>query len=516
MDEKELDQNEEFDLDSILNEFHSQEDGEPDAPDLETILEDLSPKEEVPEESADPEEVLPQPEEADPEAAADSAETPSEDESTPEEVPEETAPAEEASEESAPAEEAEVEDETPSEAVPEDAAEKASEESEAETAESPEEAPSQPHLHYDPQADLRELKRKLVAGPEKRYYHLTELGVGKLQLAILVNLILVFLCTVGAVYFAAGKVPESRMRFLIFSQVLAMLVSGLLGLNLITDGFGELLKGRFSINTMLSLTFLACIADGFFSLKDLRVPCCCGFCLEMVFALSARCQQRNMEMGQLDTLRKASRLHSLVRVADYKDGQPGFLRSQGRLEDFMDRYQLSSGPQKLQSFYAFFSFLLCLGIAVLAGMLHGPSMAVQILATSLLVAVPASFFIALTRPAAILERRLHMVGAVLCGWSGVKTLSGKAAFPVTDSDLFPLGSTKLNGIKFYSDRDPDMIVSYTSSLVIESGSGLIPIFNQLMTSRGVVANPVYNFRVYEGGGIGGVTLRNTTSLKMPR
>ena len=232
----------------------------------------------------------------------------------------------------------------------------------------------------------------------------------------------------------------------------------------------------------------------------------------MIFALSARCQQRNMEMGQLDTLRKASKLHSLVRMADYKDGEAGLLRSQGRLEDFMDRYQVSSGPGKLQSFYAFFSFLLCLGIAAVAGMLHGISMAVQILATSLLVAVPASFFIALTRPAAILERRLHMVGAVICGWAGVKGLTGKAAFPVTDSDLFPLGSTKLNGIKFYSDRDPDMIVSYTSSLVIEAGSGLIPIFNQLMTSRGVVANPVYIFRVYEGGGIGGEVCGETVLL----
>ena len=39
----------------------------------------------------------------------------------------------------------------------------------------------------------------------------------------------------------------------------------------------------------------------------------------------------------------------------------------------------------------------------------------QILATSLLVAVPASFFISYTRPMEVLEKRLHMVGTVLCG-----------------------------------------------------------------------------------------------------
>ena len=46
---------------------------------------------------------------------------------------------------------------------------------------------------------------------------------------------------------------------------------------------------------------------------------------------------------------------------------------------------------------------------------------------------------------AVLEKRLHMVGTVLCGWEGVKGLSGKAVFPLRDEDLFPLGSTKLNG-----------------------------------------------------------------------
>ena len=159
--------------------------------------------------------------------------------------------------------------------------------------------------------------------------------------------------------------------------------------------------------------------------------------------------------------------------------------------------------RKLQSFYAFISFLICIAISVLAGIFHGLSMAIQILATSMLVAVPASFFVALTRPAAILERRLHMVGAVFCGWSGVRGLLGKAIFPLQDSDLFPKGSTKLSGIKFYSDRDPDMIVSYTASLILEAGGGLVPIFEQLMNSRGVITNPVHDFTRYDNGGIGG-------------
>ena len=59
------------------------------------------------------------------------------------------------------------------------------------------EAPQQPQtppITFDPHQRLRELKKKLVAGPEKRYYELTELGIGKLQIGILLNLVIVLLC----------------------------------------------------------------------------------------------------------------------------------------------------------------------------------------------------------------------------------------------------------------------------------------------------------------------------------
>ena len=51
-------------------------------------------------------------------------------------------------------------------------------------------------------------------------------------------------------------------------------------------------------------------------------------------------------------------------------------------------------------------------------------------------------------------------GTVICGWQGVTKLRGKACFPLTDEDLFPMGSTKLNGVKFYGNREPEQILSY--------------------------------------------------------
>ena len=360
-----------------------------------------------------------------------------------------------------------------------------------------------PPILFAPHSRLRELKKQLVAGPEKRYYELSEIGTGKLQMALLLNVIVVLICGAVTTMFALNMVPENRLRLVIFSQVLAMMVSALLGSHLMIDAIADLLKGRFTVNTLLTITFAACMVDGVFCLMDLRIPCCAAFSLEMTMALWARLQKRNTEMAQLDTMRKAVRLNGIIKVDDFYEGKDGLLRKDGQVSDFMDNYTKPSTPEVIQSIYAAIALLACIGIAAFAGMLHGVSMAVQIFSTSLLVAVPASFFIAISRPMAILETRLHMVGTVLCGWAGVRDLVGKAVFPLKDQDLFPQGSMKLNGVKFYGDRNPDEIVSYTASVISVCGGGLVPVFQNLLKSRNGKLKKVETFRNYGEGGIGG-------------
>ena len=61
--------------------------------------------------------------------------------------------------------------------------------------------PPQP-IVFRPRSRLRELKRQLVAGPEKRYYELAEIGLGKLQVAI-------FLCFI-VVLITISRIRSSR------------------------------------------------------------------------------------------------------------------------------------------------------------------------------------------------------------------------------------------------------------------------------------------------------------------
>ena len=467
-------ESQEFDLDDILREFH-------DDPDED--VKDTASEEELDVDVLLVEEVSsPAPEQSEaPETAEAPEETPDpvSDDATVRFDPAEALPQEAA--EAAPSDDTKAIDDLIAEAL-------AGGNSGAPAPEASEE-PQTPPIPFDPHQRLRELKKKLVAGPEKRYYELTELGIGKLQIGILLNLVIVLLCAGVTTLLALDMVPENRMR--------------LLGSHLMLDGLGSLFKGRFNLNSLLAFTFTACCVDAASCLVEVRVPCCAAFCLEMTMAMAARCQRRSTEMGQMDTLRKAVRLKGITKISDYYGGMPGLVRGEAEVEDFMDTYSLPSAPEKVQGVYALLSLLICIGIAVFAGMLHGISLGVQILATSLLVAVPASFFISYTRPMAVLEKRLHMVGTVLCGWEGVKGLSGKAAFPLRDEDLFPLGSTKLNGVKFYGRRSPDEVVALTASLITAAGGGLVPVFQQLMKNRNVEAHPVKNFQNYGTGGIGG-------------
>jgi hypothetical protein len=86
----------------------------------------------------------------------------------------------------------------------------------------------------------------------------------------------------------------------------------------------------------------------------------------------------------------------------------------------------------------------------------------------------------------------------------VQTLSGKPSFPVTDRDLFPLGAIKLNGVKFFGEREPEDVIACAAALMRENGGGLEPVFTQLLKSRGGPMLAVEELTLYPSGGVGGV------------
>jgi hypothetical protein len=170
----------------------------------------------------------------------------------------------------------------------------------------------------------------------------------------------------------------------------------------------------------------------------------------------------------------------------------------------MDHYEQTSTPKKLLNWYSLAVFVVSVVLGVVGGLLHGISIGIQVCCAAMLVGMPATALICTDRPMAILEKRLHKLGTVLCGWQGVKAASARAAVALNDKDLFPAGSVKLNGVKFYGDRDPDLIVSYATALICANGGTLESLFTQLRQARGGLIYTVENFQYYPNGGVGGV------------
>lgn len=358
--------------------------------------------------------------------------------------------------------------------------------------------PPQP-IAFRPRSRLRELKRQLVAGPEKQYYALSEIGLGKLQLAIFLSLLVVLLSVAASALYAVGAIPQTRLRLMVFGQFWVMLVSALLGSFQLIQGAADLVHKKFSMNTLLLFTFLLCCADGIVCLGQLRVPCCAAFSLQVTMSLWCTYQKRNTMLGQLDTMRKAVRLDSVSAKQDYYEGAKGFIRSEGKVEQFMDSYSSEPKLQKTVSVYTLIALCLSVAVGVLAGVLHGVSTGIQVASVTALAAMPASMFVTMSRPMSVLEKRLHGLGALLCGWKGAEGLTGKAVFPLEHEDLFPAGTVQLNGVKFFGSRLPDTIIAYASAIMEAGESSLEPIFTQLLESRNGRHYPVENFRIYDGG-----------------
>lgn len=348
------------------------------------------------------------------------------------------------------------------------------------------------------------MKRKLVAGPEKRYYELNELGTGKLQVAIFLSLLVAFATAAITAMHAMGLVSQERLRLVVFIQFFTMLVSAALGSFQLLEGVSDLLRGRFTLNTLLVFSFGACVADGVFCFRELRVPCCAAFCLEMTMSLWGAYHKRVTEMAQTDTMRKANRLGALFPVEDYYKGDMGLVRGEGDVDDFTENYTQTSQPEKVFSWYSLAALLVSLGAGAAAFVLHGSvSDGVWVTAAALLAAVPATAFITLTRPMAILQKRLHSLGLVLCGWQSIRRMSQKAVFALSHDDLFPTGTCKLNGVKYYGDREPDEVIAYSAALVSAVGGGLDPLFEHLLESHGGARYVAEDLRTYENGGVGG-------------
>ena len=371
--------------------------------------------------------------------------------------------------------------------------------------------PPQP-IQFLPKNRLQELKKKLMEGPERRFYQLSEIGIGKLQGAIFLSVLLVLIAAASTVMYANGMISQQREKTMVFSQFMVLLFAGLLGSFQMIEGIADLGKLRFTPNTLLAVTFAVCVADGIFCLQQVRVPCSAAFSLAVTMSLWGTYERRNTEMSRMDTMRKAVRLDGVAACPDYLNGKKGLLPKEGQVEDFMDHYEKPGTPEKVVFIYSLVAMVLALGIGATAAILKYPAVGMkesvidglQVCAVSLLAAMPVTIFVCQSRPAWLLEQKLRRLGTVLCGWRGVEGLRGKAVFPVTGSNLYPPETLRMNGMKFFEGWDPEQVIAYATAMVTASNCAFAHLFVGLLDSHSGRHYEATEITNYSNGGMSGM------------
>ncbi len=354
-------------------------------------------------------------------------------------------------------------------------------------------------ISFRPKDRLRQLRVQQISGPEKRYYELLEMGFGKLQASIFLIFVIFALSAASTVLYEVGLIGPERTRLLVFLQLLSLLLSGLLGCYRMMEGLSDISRLRFSLSSLLCISFIVCALDGILCLQSQRISCCALFCLEMLMSQIATYQKRSTQLSQMDILRKASDIEAVVRCEGYMDEKPGFLTAPGQLSSFMDSCDQPAAPEKLLQRFGFASLIVSLGLGIFGYSQGGLAAAVQMTTGALLLSMPATAFLSHTAPMHLVQKRMQKLGSVICGWPGIQAAAGEAVYPLRSEDIFPEGHAKFNGVKFMGSADPDYVVSYAASIVAADGSKLAPLFDRLMRARGARLRSVEDLHDYEGG-----------------
>ena len=289
----------------------------------------------------------------------------------------------------------------------------------------------------------------------------------------------------------------------------------LLAMDVVTTALADPFRRCAGLHTLTALGALVTLGDGIWYLTQGRegpLPLCGLSALSLVCAMWGTYLKRRGLRLSCRTAAAASEPYLVTRDEAKWNGRGTFTKHPGTTDGFGSQMQEPDGAQRIYRVIAPVILLACVLFAGLASVgRHAPERFVWALSVILTAAAPLSGLLAFALPYSKLSQRLAQCGAALAGWTGVEAMTGTSGILITDADLFPPGSIKLNGIKIFGDWSVEKVVAVTASLIRDSGSGLEKVFHDLLRTQGGIYRHTVDFCCYEGGGLSAV-IRNEQIL----
>lgn len=328
----------------------------------------------------------------------------------------------------------------------------------------------------------------------------------RLSLAFLLSALCLYLGLELPLPALPAGLPVHTLR-LSASAVLLGLTCLLCG-DVVWTGIRTLFTARPGAETLCALSALFTLADTLtmpvLSTREETLPCAAPACFVLAFALWGRRKRLQADRISCRTAAQARQPYLVTRDEGKWSGRPAYCKWSGTQWGFGSQLQMADGVSLLYRVASPVLVLACLLCALLAS--YGRQRPEQFLwsaSSALTAAASCSALLCFSLPYHALAKRLAGLGAALAGWKGVERCGGGSLI-LTDADLFPPGTVKLNGIKIFGDFPTEKVVGYASSLIKGSQSSLEKPFSDLMKAQNALYRPVRSLRFFEGGMTGAI------------
>ena len=348
------------------------------------------------------------------------------------------------------------------------------------------------------------------ASPEAAYAFYAAASGTRLRL-----LVSTLLC-LGSVLLLVLSTPLITGAFSDHAAVFSAAMLGLLLLQAVCSydvclsGVIALLRFRFDQYSMLFLALCAVVADAFFAVAEGRTPFCTVAGILLLLALWGRDLLYDARRRSLRAISNMDEPVAAIREEKAWHGYDCIFRAPGDAEQFAVQLEMPDAGSRIMRVWAPVMTEVTLALSVLTSLRTGEHF-LWAWSAMLLASFPAGILIAYAKPFSALARRLYRAGAAIAGWQGARILSGEAGLIVEDADLFPPQNVTQGGMKLYGSRPAPMVIGYANAVVQTAGSGLVPLFEQMMHDQNGRRYTVDTFRRYEGGGLG-ATIRGDVVL----
>lgn len=349
--------------------------------------------------------------------------------------------------------------------------------------------------------DDEELGEELPPEKASRFY---ESFIGGLHIRVRIAFVLSLVLT----YISFGLPVMGAMNATAVKSavcLILLLAVMICGLDIMTSGLIAIAHRRPNANTLITLSALFCVIDGFLAacgVKGTKLPFCAIPALTISFSLLGsllNCRSSRIVFNTVSSSRKPYTVTAETSVTG--DGVT-ILKSRMTTKGFVRRTEEAGPDETVYGVMAPYLIVITLLLSLIsAAVSKSFAQFAHILSGIFVCAAPLA--ILLTYPLAnfVSAKTLIKSGSAIAGWSGIYDIGKCRHMIITDFDLFPKGSVTISQTRIFAGMKPEKVVSLAGSMIAASGSALSPAFAELMKQGKGSLLRVENFRCHEGGGL---------------